>query len=128
MGAPHPPCILVITDEPVIRHMACRLLASEGYWAVAADGGERDFDTYVALPLSLIMVNTYLADLDGTGVVGRVKGFFPGVPVLHMEQPLSGRARFDVDDLLYSVRILTRSERRLVPRVDEATARADHRG
>lgn len=23
--------------EPVIRHMACRLLASQGYWAVAAD-------------------------------------------------------------------------------------------
>jgi CheY-like chemotaxis protein len=122
MRARQPQCILVVADEPVIRHMACRLLASQGYWAVAADGGERDFDTYSALPLALVLVNTYLPDLDGNAAVDRVKSFFPGVPVLHMEQTLRGGNGFDVDDLLSSVRTLTRSERRLVPRGDEATA------
>jgi CheY-like chemotaxis protein len=122
MRARQPQCILVVADEPVIRHVACRLLESQGYWAVAADGGERNFGTYFALPLSLILVNTYLPDLDGNGAVDRVKNFFPGVPVLHIEQTLSGGNGFDVDGLLYLVRTLTRSERRSVPRVDEATA------
>ena len=30
------PCILVVTDEPLIRHMVARLLASEGYAPLGA--------------------------------------------------------------------------------------------
>jgi DNA-binding response OmpR family regulator len=71
-GHPYPPCILVVTDEPLIRHMVARLLASEGLWAVTAERGESDFEGFARIPLALILVNTYLPDLSGAEVVARV--------------------------------------------------------
>jgi CheY-like chemotaxis protein len=114
MGKLQTPCILVVTDEPLIRHMVARLLASEGLWAVTAEHGEADFEGFARVPIALILVNTYLPDISGDEVVARVNAAFPGVPVLHLDEVLSGS--FSVDGLLQSVRSLTHTERRQVAR------------
>jgi DNA-binding response OmpR family regulator len=119
MGKFQPPCILVVTDEPLIRHMVARLLASEGFGAVTAEHGEQDFEGFARIPLALILVNTYLPHLSGTEAVERVSAFFPGVPVLHLEEASSGS--LGVDGLMWSVRALTSSERRQVVRTDAAS-------
>ena len=119
MGKFQAPCILVVTDEPLIRHMVARLLASEGLWAVTAERGEADFEGYARIPIALILVNTYLPDLSGDEAVARVSAAFPGVPVLHLDEVLSGS--FSVDGLLQSVRALTHTERRRVSRVEVAS-------
>jgi DNA-binding response OmpR family regulator len=116
----HPPCVLVVTDEPLIRHVVARLLASEGYVALAADGGEADFGSFAGASLALILINTYRPDLSGTEAVERASTAFPGVPVLHIEEALSRSGAFDVDDLLQSIRALTTSERRQVERTGVA--------
>jgi two-component system KDP operon response regulator KdpE len=118
MGQFQPPCILVVTDEPLIRHMVARLLASEGLWAVTAEHGEEDFEGLARVPLALILVNTYLPDLSGDEAVARVSAAFPGVPVLHLEEALSESSSgfFSVDGLLQSVRTQTHTERRQVTR------------
>jgi two-component system, OmpR family, KDP operon response regulator KdpE len=108
------PCILVVTDEPLIRHMVARLLASEGLWAVTAERGEADFEGFARFPIALILLNSYLPNLSGSEVVARVNVAFPGVPVLHLDDVLSGP--FSVDGLLQSVRSLTHMERRKVRR------------
>jgi DNA-binding response OmpR family regulator len=121
MGIRRPPSILVVTDEPLIRHIVARLLASQGYAPLVAEGGEADFDSLAGASLALILINTYRPDLNGSEAVERVSAAFPGVPVLHLEEALS-RA-FSVDGLLQSVRTLTQSERRQVARpVEESGA------
>jgi CheY-like chemotaxis protein len=114
MGKFQTPCILVVTDEPLIRHMVARLLASEGLWAVTAERGEADFEGFARFPIGLILLNTYLPNLSGSEIVARVSATFPGVPVLHLDEVLSGP--FSVDGLLQSVRALTHTERRQVQR------------
>lgn len=114
MGRFQTPCILVVTDEPLIRHMVARLLASEGLWAVTAEHGEADFEGFARIPIGLILLNTYLPDVNGDEAVARVRAAFPGVPVLHLDEILSGS--FSVDGLMESVRSLTHTERRHVPR------------
>ena len=79
MGKFQPPCILVVTDEPLIRPMVARLLASEGLWAVTAEHGEADFDGFARIRLALILVNTYLPEMSGTEAVARVSAAFPPV-------------------------------------------------
>jgi CheY-like chemotaxis protein len=113
MGKFQTPCILVVTDEPLIRHMVARLLASEGLWAVTAEHGEADFEGFARIPIALIIVNTYRPDLIPAEIRARVNAAFPGVPVLHLEEGLSG---FSVDGFLQSVRTLTHTERRQVAR------------
>jgi len=119
MDRSQPPCILVVTDEPLIRHMVARLLASEGLWAVTAERGEADFEGFARVPLALVLVNTYLPNLSGSEAIARVSAAFPGVPVLHLDEALS--STFSVPGLLQSVRSLTHSERRRVPRLDPDT-------
>jgi two-component system, OmpR family, phosphate regulon response regulator OmpR len=114
----HRPCILVVTDEPLVRHMVARLLVSEGYVPLVAEGGESDFGSLAGASLALILINTYRPDLNGTEAVARVSAAFPGVPVLHLEEALSGT--FSLDGLLLSLRTLTRSERRRVDRASVA--------
>jgi DNA-binding response OmpR family regulator len=110
------PCVLVVTDEPLIRHVVARLLTSEGYAPLVADGGEADFGSLDGASLALILINTYRPDLSGSEAVERVRAAFPGVPVLHLEEVLSRSGAGAVDDLLESVRTLTTSERRALDR------------
>lgn len=119
MGTSQPPCVLIVTDEPLLRHMVARLLASEGFGTVTAERGEQDFEGFARIPLALILVNTYLPHLSGAEAVARVRAFFPGVPVLHLEEASSGS--LGVDGLMRSVRALTSSERRQVVRTDVAS-------
>ena len=119
MGTSQPTWILVVTDEPLIRHIVCRLLATEGYWPLAAEEGESDFDRFAQFPLSMVLVNTYLPNLNGTEVVERVSSFFPGVPVLHLEEVATGA--FDVDDLVRAIRARTTGERRKMARLEPAS-------
>jgi DNA-binding response OmpR family regulator len=116
MGIRRPPCILVVTDEPLVRHMVARLLASQGYAPLVAEGGEADFGSLAGASLALILINTYRPDLNGSEAVERVSAAFPGVPVLHLEEALL--REFSLDGLLQSVRTLTHSERRKVARRD----------
>jgi DNA-binding response OmpR family regulator len=111
-------CILVVTDEPLIRHIVARLLVSEGYTPLLAEGGEADFGSLAGASLALILVNTYLPDVSGSEAVARASAAFPGVPVLHLEEALSGSS--SVDGLLQSVRALTTSERRAIVRPEVA--------
>ena len=109
-----PPCVLVVTDEPLIRHIVARLLVTEGYTPVVVEGGEADFGSLAGASLALILVNTYLPDLSGSEAVARVSAAFPGVPVLHLDEALSESSY--VDGLLQSMRALTTSERRAIVR------------
>jgi len=115
MGTYRPPCILVVTDEPLIRHMVARLLTSEGYVPLVAERGEADFGSLAGASLALVIINTYRPDLNGSEAVARVSAAFPGVPVIHLEEALSGS--FNVEGLMDSVRALSHSERRAVGRM-----------
>ncbi len=55
--------------------------------------------------------------MTGTEAVARVTAAFPGVPVLHLEEALSG----SVKAMLESIRTLTHTERRQVARGETAS-------
>ena len=85
-----PPCILVVTDEPLIRHMVARLLASEGYVPLVAEGGEADFGSLAGACLALVLINTYRPDLNGTEAVARVSAAFRASRSFTSKKPCRG--------------------------------------
>jgi signal transduction histidine kinase/DNA-binding response OmpR family regulator len=78
--------ILVVEDEPLVRDMAARVLAGEGYEVLEADGGAAALELFERTDSRVDLV---LTDVAMTGISGRELGLRlarvrPDVPVLYM--------------------------------------------
>jgi len=65
--------ILVIDDDSAILEMATELLASDGYRAVAAVGGEEGLTQARAVNPDLILLDYHMPRMDGLAVIQRLK-------------------------------------------------------
>jgi two-component system, NtrC family, nitrogen regulation response regulator NtrX len=83
------PSVLIIDDEPNIRRMVGALLGVEGYEVRdAADGAAGLARAAEAEPDVVLLDLMMPGDLDGMGVLGRLRERFPELPIVMM----SGRA------------------------------------
>jgi two-component system KDP operon response regulator KdpE len=78
-GAGH--LILVIEDEPQIRHFLRTTLTAEGYRVIEAENGERGVLEAATHKPDLVMVDLGLPDLDGVEVVKRIRAW-SALPIL----------------------------------------------
>ena len=78
-GAGH--LILVIEDEPQIRHFLRTTLTAEGYRVIEAENGERGVLEAATHSPDLVMVDLGLPDLDGVEVVKRIRAW-SALPIL----------------------------------------------
>ena len=75
--------ILVVDDEEAIREIVCSMLASAGYRCKQAGSGLEALDVLDAgEPSELILSDLMMADMDGLGLLERVKERFPDMPVI----------------------------------------------
>ncbi len=133
------PCILIIDDEPQIRHFLRISLKTEGYELLEAENGEIGLGLCARNSPDLVILDLGLPDMDGSDVLGALREWSP-VPVII----LSVRDRelekvkaldlgandyvtkpFGVDELLARVRTQLRNDGRNGGPPNEATVILD---
>ena len=73
--------ILIVEDEPQIRHFLRTTLTAEGYRVIEAENGERGVFEAATHKPDLVMVDLGLPDLDGVEVVKRIRAW-SALPIL----------------------------------------------
>jgi two-component system KDP operon response regulator KdpE len=73
--------ILIVEDEPQIRHFLRTTLTAEGYRVIEAENGERGVLEAATHKPDLVMVDLGLPDLDGVEVVKRIRAW-SSLPIL----------------------------------------------
>jgi len=67
--------ILIVEDEPQIRHFLRTTLTAEGYRVIEAENGQRGVAEAATHKPDLVMVDLGLPDLDGVEVVKRIRAW-----------------------------------------------------
>jgi CheY-like chemotaxis protein len=67
------PLVLVVDDEPEVRAFICEILESEGYRTQAIDSGWRALELAPRERPRLLLLDIYLADVDGYTVASRMR-------------------------------------------------------
>ncbi len=73
--------ILIVEDEPQIRHFLRTTLTAEGYRVIEAENGKRGLLEAETHKPDLVMVDLGLPDLDGVEVVRRIRAW-SALPIL----------------------------------------------
>ncbi len=67
------PVVLVVDDDPAVREMLTRFLASEGFRPVTAGGGKEGLDLAERLRPAAIVLDVLMPQMDGWAVLGALK-------------------------------------------------------
>jgi CheY-like chemotaxis protein len=67
------PLVLVVDDEADVRTFICEILESEGYRTRAIDSGTKALQLAARERPALLLLDIYLADLDGYTVASRIR-------------------------------------------------------
>jgi two-component system KDP operon response regulator KdpE len=73
--------ILIVEDEPQIRHFLNTTLTAEGYRVIEAENGQRGVTEAATHKPDLVMVDLGLPDFDGVEVVKRIRAW-SALPIL----------------------------------------------
>lgn len=83
-GSPAAKTILVVDDEPEIRHMLSRLLSSKGYRVLEVDRGLAALRMVKEHRPDLIILDAMLPEVHGFDIARRIKGSqrYGGIPII----------------------------------------------
>ncbi|HEX6615028.1 MAG TPA: ATP-binding protein, partial [Gemmatimonadales bacterium] len=78
--------VLVVEDDPLVRQLSARLLASQGYAALEARNGREALELLQAHEgrVQLVLTDVVMPELGGAEFARRVEHLQPGLPVLFM--------------------------------------------
>jgi DNA-binding NtrC family response regulator len=76
------PQILIVEDEPAVRHLLCRALADDGYAVTALGSAREALRAVQEVDFEVIIVDMSLPDADGIDVVRQIHSDVPHVQVL----------------------------------------------
>ena len=78
--------ILLVDDEPSIRHFASTLLERAGYRVITADSGEAAIAQYSARAreVALVITDMRMPGTDGRAVIRDIRRITPAIPVIAM--------------------------------------------
>jgi CheY-like chemotaxis protein len=77
-----PAKILCIDDEPVPLQLRCELLKRAGYDVVVARSGTEGIRVFSAERFDLVVLDYWMADMDGLAVAEQLKAIKPRVPIV----------------------------------------------
>lgn len=80
-----PPRILVLDDEPMIRHFVARSLEEAGYEVVVLSPPLGALELLADAHFDLVITNSIMPAVSGAQLVAQIRGNFPDVPVIHMD-------------------------------------------
>jgi CheY-like chemotaxis protein len=78
--------VLVVEDDPLVRHLSARLLASQGYATLEARNGREALELLQAHEdrVQLVLTDVVMPELGGAEFARHVEQLQPGLPVLFM--------------------------------------------
>jgi CheY-like chemotaxis protein len=78
------PKILIIDDEPMIRHMVARLLHRAGYPTVSAANGRQGFLCFCRDRPELVITDLIMPEREGIETIRQIRRERPDLPIIAM--------------------------------------------
>ena len=87
MSAQRAPRILVVDDEPAVRHVVTRALEEAGYQVAALSEPQSVLDHIHRAddPVDLVVANSRMPGMSGPELIARVRSLRPALPILHID-------------------------------------------
>jgi two-component system, NarL family, invasion response regulator UvrY len=91
--------ILVVDDNPAVRHYLRALLEQRSTWKVCAEArtGKEALQRVEKNPPDMILLDFQMPDLNGLDVARQISSLFPEIPILmvtvHLSRQLAEEAR-----------------------------------
>jgi DNA-binding NarL/FixJ family response regulator len=91
--------ILVVDDNPAVRHCLRALLEQQSAWQVCGEArtGREALERVEKNPPDMILLDFQMPDLNGLDVARQLTRFFPEIPILmitiHLSKQLAEEAR-----------------------------------
>ncbi|MHC4141422.1 MAG: sigma-54-dependent transcriptional regulator, partial [Planctomycetota bacterium] len=76
--------ILIVEDEQVLRESLAGLLEEEGYEVLQAGNGTEAYAIVLERPVSLVLSDVRMPEMDGIELLGRLMQLAPETPVIMM--------------------------------------------
>jgi two-component system, cell cycle sensor histidine kinase and response regulator CckA len=77
--------LLLVEDEPSVRHLACSILEAQGYNVLSANNGKEGLRVARECkggPISLVITDVIMPVMSGKVMAEWLKAFFPGIKIL----------------------------------------------
>lgn len=74
--------LLIVDDEPDIRHLLCDALAQKGYQALGAENGATMWRCLEEQSVDLVLMDLYLQEEDGLQLAREVRDRFSDMPIM----------------------------------------------
>lgn len=78
------PDILVIDDQPAIRRLTTRILATAGHRTIEAAGGAEGMATFMLERPAMVITDIVMADGEGVETIRELRRLAPTLPILAM--------------------------------------------
>jgi CheY-like chemotaxis protein len=88
--------ILIIDDEPIIRHMIARILDRAGYPTVSAANGVQGLASFRHDHPALVITDLIMPEREGIETIRQIRREQPGIPII----AISGSTRTTGADFL----------------------------
>lgn len=89
---PAPARVLILDDEPMIQVLVARCLESAGHEVVTLRPAHGTMKLVTEARFDLVITNSMMAGVNGARLVGQLRGRFPGLPLLHLDDQAHPRA------------------------------------
>lgn len=87
--------ILIIDDEPMVRHMVARILDRAGYVTIAAANGSLGLAAFRRERPALVITDIIMPEREGIGTIRQILRERPGTPIIAISGgTISGAADF----------------------------------
>jgi DNA-binding response OmpR family regulator len=83
-GTQNKKCILIVDDDPSVRHMLGRVLVDEGYDAPAAANGREGLEMAAAQGVDLVLLDLKMPGMNGQDTLKQLNVLHPELPVIMM--------------------------------------------
>jgi nitrogen-specific signal transduction histidine kinase/CheY-like chemotaxis protein len=78
--------LLVVEDEPAVRHLACDVLGAQGYEVLSATNGQDGLNVarqHKGKAISLVITDVIMPQMGGKVMAEWLKSSFPGIKILY---------------------------------------------
>jgi CheY-like chemotaxis protein len=98
VAARAPFTVVIVEDDPMLRHLLVRLLDRHGCWTVALESAVEALNLLEHTHADLVVTDWRMASMDGVQLAHRVRSIWPDLPVIIMSGAVLDPYALDVPD------------------------------